>query len=335
MLYHDREIGQPYSSTVHIPESIDIEVTGRCEFDCPKCWGSKPDCNRDLTAKQWLRVFKKLDNYSDVSFVERVVITGGEPLLRKDLPEIIEGLSDNGDRYITLSTTGIDRHNMLKQVLGRLGTIGIPIDGPSPEVNSLWRYHSSLADGGLSTSLEALKLTQNFNSNPDLETVIRTLVHHGNVNYVSEIPKFLEKSGIDISKLVWNLYELNSRGLVKDSFVTDIITSTESIASFKSGPEQFQQEIHKAGSKFKQVVIKKMGNAAGRNFIINPSGECRSVTFSKFKNALIEKVYGNIHSDSKNTLDLLNDDHDTITALSSDAALYLDGYCPDDLYDLD
>jgi MoaA/NifB/PqqE/SkfB family radical SAM enzyme len=335
MLDREREIGQPYSSVVHVPESIDIEVTGRCEFNCPKCWGSKP-CNyeRELTAKQWKRIFEKFDDYSDVSYVDRVVITGGEPLLRKDLPEIIDYISDDDNRYITLSTTGIDRYKNLERILNKLSAIGIPIDGPSPEINSFWRSHKKLSDGGLSIAVQVLKMAQI--SNPELDTTVRTLINHKNINYISKIPDFLESSGIDTSKLSWHLYELNSRTATNDPFITGIITSTNSIGSFAHDPASFQEEIFKAGEKFNQVIIKKMGQAAGRNFFINPGGECRSVTFSKSRNALIERSYGNLRSEFNDTLDMLNSDCDIMTALSSDASFYLKGYDEvENIYNLD
>jgi hypothetical protein len=300
---------------IYTPNTIDIEVTGRCEYNCPGCWGSKPDSyKKELTAKQWLRIFEKLDNIG-LDYVYRVVITGGEALLRKDLPKIVDGLSEQ-DIEVSLSTTGLDRYGMLPDLVEKLTSIGIPIDGVMPENNSLWRSHNSITDGGLSVALDTLRLVQKIN--PDLVTSVRTLIHKGNVNSVTDIPDFLENSGIDISRLRWLLYELNNR-IVSTKNETKLV-STGAIASSGISPEQYSSEIYQAGRKFKEVLIRTAGNIAYRNFIINPGGECRAVIASNSENELIEREFGNIYSDFKNTMEYLNDDIKTIGAFSMNAA---------------
>jgi len=286
-----------------VPNVIDIEVTGNCEFNCPGCWGSKPSHdNKELTTKQWLKIFEKIDDYSFFDSNERVVITGGEPLLRNDLIEIIDGLSGN-DRQISLSTTGLDRHNLLKRAIGKLSTIGIPIDGSSPEINSSWRRHNIMPDGGLNTSLDALRLIQE--NTPDLYTSVRTLVHHENVNKIAEIPEFLTKSGIDIARLRWILYELNERKITPNKFPR--LVSTKATEYFAAGSNDFEPSMEYSGRGFQEVVVRTIGKMAYRNFIINPSGETRAIVPSSSCDESIEIEFGNLHKDFRNTMKSFND----------------------------
>jgi MoaA/NifB/PqqE/SkfB family radical SAM enzyme len=302
---------------LYIPNVIDIEVTGRCEYSCPGCWGSKPEDNkRELTAKQWLKIFERIDEVNFMDFNSRVVISGGEPLLRKDLGKIVCGLCDSG-KEVSLSTTGLDRYNILDSLLDKLSSIGIPIDGHTPELNSPWRKHNKFCDGGLEITLNTLNLIEK--TSPDLRTSVRTLVHHGNVNSISNIPDMLEKSGINISRLRWIIYELNARK-TKIKGYENTLTSTGVIDSYKSGSEQFEKDMVEYGAGFKEVIVRKIGNMAYRNFIINPYGECRAVVASTSKNELIERQFGNIYSDFKDTIDFLNYDIETIGAFSRTAA---------------
>ena len=298
---------------IYIPNVIDIEVTGKCEFNCQGCWGSKPETyEKELTARQWARVFEKLDE-TFWDHTNRVVITGGEPLLRKDLTEIIDGLTKTDNkRFISLSTTGLDRFNQLAKIIDKIDSIGLPIDGPSAEINSIWRKHPTITDGGLKNSIDTLKFIQQ--SKPNLQTSIRTLIHPENINQITQIPEFLEESGIDTSRLRWLLYELNNR--VKTPGGYDKLVSSDSTSSYKYGPEKFSQEIQLAGKRFDEVAIRRLGNIAGRNFIINPNGECRAVINSESGKELIEKEFGNIHKDFNETIENLNMDIETLGIFS-------------------
>lgn len=312
MLEHELKMPDP----VYIPNVIDIEVTGKCWLNCKNCWGSKPETyEKELTARQWTRIFEKLDE-TFWDHTDRVVITGGEPLLRKDLTEIIDGLKEyDNDRFISLSTTGLDKFNQLNEILAIIDSIGIPIDGSSPEVNSLWRKHPNIDDGGLGTAIDTLKLVQK--SNPKIQTSVRTLIHPENVNQITKIPYFLEESGIDISRLRWVLYELNNR--IKIPKERARLATTNSISLYENGTEKFNQDIYIAGKKFNETIIRNLGNIAGRNFIINPSGECRGVIKSDSEDYLIEEQFGNIHKNFKSTIDNFNLDIKTAALFSNSA----------------
>lgn len=288
---------------IYIPNVIDIEVTGKCEFKCKDCWGSKPEnYEKELTARQWARVLQKLDN-TFWDHTSRIVITGGEPLLRKDLTEIVDGLTETDDsRFISLSTTGLDRFNQLANITNKIDSIGVPIDGPSAKINSIWRTHPTINDGGLKTAVDTLNFIQE--SKPNLQTSVRTLIHPGNIDRITEIPEFLEKSGVDISRLRWILYELNQR--VKTPGKYDKLIATDSISIYETRAKNFSEEIHTAGKKFNEIAIRHLGNIAGRNFIINPSGECRGVIKSNHGNYLVEEQFGNIYKDFNNTIDNFN-----------------------------
>lgn len=307
-----REIPKP----IYIPNVIDIEVTGKCEFSCEGCWGSKPEnYDKELTARQWAKVFQKLDD-TFWDHTDRVVITGGEPLLRKDLIDIINGLTEtDDDRFISLSTTGLDRFNQLVNIINKLDSIGIPIDGPSAEINSIWRKHQTINDSGLKNAVDTLKFIQE--SKPNLQTSVRTLIHPRNINQIPEIPDFLEKSGIDISRLRWILYELNGR--LKLPGQPDRLVPSGARSLHQNGIDGFNQEIQNSGKKFNEVIIRHLGNIAGRNFIINPSGECRGVIKSESKDYLIEEPFGNIHKNFKDTIENFNLDIKTAALFSSGA----------------
>ncbi len=84
-----------------LPFSIVISVSFRCNSKCRTCdvW-RKP--NDDLTLDEWTRVFQHVGHPIYLTF------TGGEPFLRKDLPDIVLAAYEHcRPEYITIPTNGI------------------------------------------------------------------------------------------------------------------------------------------------------------------------------------------------------------------------------------
>ncbi|KQN48238.1 pyrroloquinoline quinone biosynthesis protein PqqE [Serratia sp. Leaf50] len=80
------------------------ELTYRCPLQCPYC--SNPldfaKQEKELTTEQWITVFEQARAMGAV----QIGFSGGEPLVRKDLPELIKAARDLGF-YTNLITSGI------------------------------------------------------------------------------------------------------------------------------------------------------------------------------------------------------------------------------------
>ena len=106
---------EPYLSTyLHtqgrkkgLPIAGNFELTGRCNFSCPMCYvhlaneqlasGEK----KELTAQAWLDLARQARDRGMIF----ALLTGGEPLLRKDFFEIYEGMKDMG-LHISINSNG-------------------------------------------------------------------------------------------------------------------------------------------------------------------------------------------------------------------------------------
>ncbi|WP_457619898.1 GTP 3',8-cyclase MoaA [Methanopyrus sp.] len=108
--------------------SVRISVTMRCNMACVYCHreGERPG-KSELSAAEWLRLLRACAEIG----VRKVKITGGEPLLREDLVEIIENAEDfeelslvtNGvllSKYASdLAEAGLDRVNVSLDTVDR------------------------------------------------------------------------------------------------------------------------------------------------------------------------------------------------------------------------
>jgi molybdenum cofactor biosynthesis enzyme MoaA len=79
--------------------TIGVDVTHRCNMECANCYSPIRDLP-DVPLSDLLTFFKRLGKRTEVR------LTGGEPTLRKDLPEMIFALKELGHR-VAIMTNGL------------------------------------------------------------------------------------------------------------------------------------------------------------------------------------------------------------------------------------
>ncbi len=112
-----------YRLTGHrMPLALTARVTWRCDALCAAC-GMPNVARPELTTTEWVRV---LDEASTLGCV-RVCFTGGEPLLRDDLGDLVDRCASLG-MATTLETNGaglVQRARFLRS----LGQVLVPVEG--------------------------------------------------------------------------------------------------------------------------------------------------------------------------------------------------------------
>ncbi|MEZ6095738.1 MAG: GTP 3',8-cyclase MoaA [Pirellulaceae bacterium] len=87
--------------------SLRISVTDRCNIRCSYCM---PIHNVTFLPRKDVLSFEEIESLADVAIelgITKVRITGGEPLVRKNLPWLIQRLSSKGLKDLALTTNGI------------------------------------------------------------------------------------------------------------------------------------------------------------------------------------------------------------------------------------
>lgn len=113
-----------------------LEVTGRCDLVCPVCFagaGGKNDPDPDLTTIEfWYRQLLRSGKPCNVQ------LSGGEPCLRDDLPQIISLGRSLGFTYFQVNTNGLrlarDSAYLLELKEAGLSTVFLQFDGLNNEV---------------------------------------------------------------------------------------------------------------------------------------------------------------------------------------------------------
>ncbi len=91
---HDLQLDTiaPFSTRPSAPYRMDLALTYRCNNDCAHCYNARSRQYPELTTVEWKGI---LDRLWEVG-IPHIVFTGGEPTLRKDLPELIAHAEHNG-----------------------------------------------------------------------------------------------------------------------------------------------------------------------------------------------------------------------------------------------
>lgn len=95
------------SRRLGLPIAGNFELTARCNFNCPMCYVHQTpeqiaaSGRKELTAQQWLQLAKEARDQGMIF----VLLTGGEPLVRKDFFEIYRGMKDMG-LMISINSNG-------------------------------------------------------------------------------------------------------------------------------------------------------------------------------------------------------------------------------------
>jgi SynChlorMet cassette radical SAM/SPASM protein ScmE len=125
------------------PKSMDLEITTRCNLRCEYCshFTSARDVGLDLPKEEWLSFFEELNRCA----VMEVQLSGGEPFLRKDLKELIEGIVRNRMRFSILSNGTLISEETAAFLAStrRCNHIQVSIDGAVPATHDSFRGEGS------------------------------------------------------------------------------------------------------------------------------------------------------------------------------------------------
>jgi MoaA/NifB/PqqE/SkfB family radical SAM enzyme len=115
------------------PLAVHLEVVGACNLTCSHCFaGVLPRNHHPLTLREVERLFGELARLG--SF--RLGLTGGEPLLRKDLFDILDAATGAG-LHPCLTTNGLLLTEEIARQLGRreLVWLNVSLEGPDAATN--------------------------------------------------------------------------------------------------------------------------------------------------------------------------------------------------------
>ncbi len=119
------------------PRIVSWNITGACHLRCGHCYlDARTRWPNELTPREGLRL---IDQMAEAG-TELLILTGGEPLLRKDLPDLARHAAEKGINVV-LGTTGMQIDRRRARLLRDSGVTaaGISIDSLDPDKHDEFR----------------------------------------------------------------------------------------------------------------------------------------------------------------------------------------------------
>lgn len=167
-----------------VPPTFNVAISSRCNLRCPTCYYGLRNPNVFSNGK-----FISIDNFNLVidkyaPFVERILLSGGEPLLHPELDTLIEIIKRNG-LSVSVSTNG----TLIKKKIGLMklfSFINVSLDGYNYETYKDFRGGTKKQFDDI---LNGLKL---LNDN-DIKFQISFLLTEENLDQIHEMIAFAYK----------------------------------------------------------------------------------------------------------------------------------------------
>lgn len=168
--------------TMRTPRSVEIAITSRCNLHCRYCYFfDNPEMEyADLPTVEWLSFFDELGRCA----VMEVVLAGGEPFIRQDLPALIDGIVRNRMRFSLLSNGMLitDELACLIARTDRCNYVQVSLDGPEPASHDAARGRGSFAG-----ALRGLQVLQRHR----VPVAVRVTIHRHNVHDLDRMAELL------------------------------------------------------------------------------------------------------------------------------------------------
>jgi MoaA/NifB/PqqE/SkfB family radical SAM enzyme len=260
-------------------------VTYRCNLKCKFCdfWKNEVDLNKELSLEDFQ---KSIDTLLKLG-IRVVNFAGGEPCIRKELPQIVKLFSK--DFIVIINTNGTLITESYAKALWEAGTdiVNVSLDFFSEEKHNYYR-------GGTDTyqkAIQGVKILNNCKTKKMQKVAIQSILSPQNLNEIEDMVKLAEELKVDFT---FNPYRFGEHEL-------DM--------SFKNEDLSFLYELKK---KYKSFIATKYALDKTIEFV--KKGETGVCGMGKFMLAI--DPYGNVgpceNMMQHNAGNILEDSYETI-----------------------
>jgi radical SAM protein with 4Fe4S-binding SPASM domain len=166
------------------PRLIAFEVTRRCRYHCKHCRANAgPEGSEELNTKQCKKIIASITKFAKPI----LILTGGEPMERADLYELIEYAKEKGLRVV-MATCGylLDDDSMAKLKKAGISALAFSIDGSFAETHDRFRE----SPGAFDTVIKATETVKRAKIPFQINTTISKL-NSGEIIGIVELAKRL------------------------------------------------------------------------------------------------------------------------------------------------
>lgn len=201
------EIGLNMNSEIKPPLWILLELTHKCPLECAYCYNQLDFAKTKdaMTKEDWFRVMEQARNMGSV----QLGISGGEPLLNKDVVEIVKKANDL-KFYTNLITSGVGAPKGIVSKLKEAGLKTVQLGVQSHDRNTM-----TLITNNKNSYDEKIAFAKEVKE-AGLQLIVNTCITRQNIHQVGDIIEFAEKLGASYLEIAniqyygWALKNVNA-----------------------------------------------------------------------------------------------------------------------------
>ena len=177
-----------------VPYEIELDVTYRCNLKCKMCyvpdWNKKNSHSKDSLSTT--RIKALIDEFVEIG-VKSIVITGGEPLLRNDIYEIIKYISKKGIKGCLQTNGTLLTENIAELLCKNNWKVFFSFEGSKPEIHDAIRGKGSF-DLALKGLNKVLKMKSKYGK---VDVIAHLVIQKENINNLFEFAIFFGELGVN------------------------------------------------------------------------------------------------------------------------------------------
>lgn len=167
------------------PLSVHLCITNSCTYNCEHCGATLPENHAELTKAEWIKVIRELQELG----LAYIVFSGGEPLMRDDMEEIIGAVDDRSTTLLFTNGRDLTPERALSLKRSGLFILAVSLDSPCPDEHNRIRRNSkafshaltairNASQAGLYTLVSAVVFKKDLNKE-NLVTLFKLAKRHG------------------------------------------------------------------------------------------------------------------------------------------------------------
>ncbi len=243
--------------------TVDLTITNRCNLQCKHCAVSAETLQGEeiLSTTEWKVIIDRVLAVNP----KMIVLTGGEPMVRKDFFELTEYIKNRFTGKLDLMTNSllINRDNV-DRIIRNFSHISVSIDGYNEETCAVIR-----GEGVFSKVINAVNLLieHGFNNNSISLSMVETADTYEKMD---EFKKLCGSLGV---KCMPRLFSAVGRGEENRDELMPKQLEREDVGKWEKLLDRAEQEDMQRGSSNSRVTIQCRSCTAGKGIIsIDPSG---------------------------------------------------------------
>ncbi|MDI6696075.1 MAG: TIGR04053 family radical SAM/SPASM domain-containing protein [Anaerolineales bacterium] len=183
------------------PFTIAWEVTRACAYACVHCRADAQHRRdpRELTTAEAKALIERLAAFGNNPIL---IFTGGDPMMRPDLFELIEYAAERGLRCsLTPTATALPTHERLEKARqAGIRRVALSLDAPRPDIHDDFRK----VKGSWQRTMDTLHRAHQVG----LSVQVNTTVAKHNIDLLHEMPPFIE----EVNAVQWSVFFLVPTG---------------------------------------------------------------------------------------------------------------------------